>query len=260
MADQAPSGGRFSPSGRGRVNLYRVLPPPPEVYDLSVADSRHAVEQLYQPEGSGSVRAIMVTTSTGETVSPQGSSQGLSKGADRALLGILRESADAVVVGAATVRSEPVPLPRTTPLIVLCASGDLRDHQLVSRGAGRERLMVAAPPEHADALGRALRDLPWEHLEWDPARTVDALHDDILSRTVGGHVLVEGGKITWELFAPLTTELLIATIPPPRDQHQGIPPWWPGDPAHWELRSLLTDDAKMLYYRHEIAPAARPSQ
>jgi len=120
--------------------------------------------------------------------------------------------------------------------------------------------MVAAPSEHVDALGRALGDLPWEHLEWDPAQTVDDLHDDILSRTVGGHVLVEGGKTTWELFAPLTTELLIATIPPPRDQYQGIPPWWPGDPARWELRSLLTDDAKMLYYRHEIVPAARPSQ
>lgn len=241
------------------MNLYRVFPPPPEVYDLSVADSRQAIQRLYQPQGSSSVRAIMVTNSAGETVSPQGSSRGLSQGADRALLGVLRESADAVVVGATTIRSEPVPLPRTTPLIVLCASGDLHDHQLVSRGADKERLIVAAPAERGDALGRALGDLPWEHLEWDPAQAVDDLLDNILSKAGGRHVLVEGGKITWELFAPLTTELLIATIPPPRDQHQGIPPWWPGDPSHWELRSLLTDDAKMLYYRHEIAPAARPS-
>lgn len=241
------------------MNLYRVFPPPPEVYDLSVADSRKAIERLYQPAGSASVRAIMVTNSAGDTVSPQGSSHGLSRGADRALLGVLRESADSVVVGATTIRAETVPLPRTTPLIVLCASGDLRDHQLVSRGADKERLIVAAPPEHHHALEGALGDLPWEHLEWDPAQAVDHLLDDILARTGGEHVLVEGGKITWQLFAPLTTELLIATIPPPRDQHQGIPPWWPGDPAHWELRSLLTDDEKMLYYRHEIAPAARPS-
>ena len=95
------------------MNLYRVVPPPPEVYDLSAESSRQAIEQLYQPEGSSSVRAIMVTNSAGDTIGPQGSSQGLSQGADRALLSILRENSDAVVVGASTIRREPVPLPRT---------------------------------------------------------------------------------------------------------------------------------------------------
>ncbi len=241
------------------MNLYRVVPPPPEVYDLSAESSRQAIEQLYQPEGSSSVRAIMVTNSAGDTIGPQGSSQDLSQGADRALLSILRENSDAVIVGASTIRREPVPLPRTTPLVVLCSSGDLNNHQLVSRGGRDEHLIVVAPAQHRGALGQALGGFPWEHLSWESDGAVEDLLAEIQTRTSGGHVLVEGGRITWEFFAPLTTELLIATIPPPRDHHQGIPPWWPGDPSHWTLRSLLTDDQKMLYYRHEIAPAARPS-
>ena len=259
MAHQTPGGGRFSPSRRNRVNLYRVFPAPLEVFDLTSEQSRHTLEQLYMPGGKTSVRAIMVTNSAGDTVSPQGSSHGLTRGADRALLSLVRESADAVIVGAATVRSEPVPLPRTTPLIVLCASGDLRGHQIVSRSAPNERLIVAAPPWCQDALATALEGQVWEHLPWEPGDPAHDLVASVLSRTGGGHVLVEGGRITWEYCAPLTTELLVASVPPPRDQHQGIPSWWPGDPTQWELRFLLTDDAKMLYYRHEISPAARPS-
>jgi riboflavin biosynthesis pyrimidine reductase len=240
------------------VNLYRVIPQPPEVYDLTRESDRGALVDHYAASASESVRAIMVTNSSGDTVDAVGTSESLSHGVDRKLLGLLRENADAVIVGASTIRREPVPLPRTTPLVVLSASGDLHGHTLYSRGAPDERLMVATPATHRESLASALEGLPWELLPWDIEASPDELQSVLLETTSAGHLLVEGGRKVWEFCAPITTELLIATIPPPRDSHQGIPPWWPGSPENWELRSLFTDDAKMLYYRHEIAPAARP--
>ena len=240
------------------MNLYRVIPPPPEVYDLASTEGQQRLTEHYAASGSESVRAIMVTNSSGDTVDASGTSESLSRGADRKLLGLLRENADAVIVGASTIRLEPVPLPRTTPLVVLSASGNLQGHRLYSRGGPDERLLVAAPLAHRESLTRTLEGLPWELLPWDAGASPDRLQAMLLETAGAGHLLVEGGRKVWEFCAPITTELLIATIPPPRDSHQGIPPWWPGSPTNWELRSLFTDDAKMLYYRHEIATAARP--
>jgi len=240
------------------VNLYRVIPPPPEVFDLEDPQSHQALVEMYRPDSDSTVRAIMVTTSAGDTVSPDGTSTQLSRGADRALLAALREDADAVIVGASTIRREVVPLPRHTPLIVLSASGDLRGHQLRSRHAPGERLIVATPAEHHAHLGEALGEVPWEPLSWNPETPVEELVDAVRTRVDGGQILIEGGQKTWEYCAPLTTELLISTTPPPRDHHQGVPPWWPTSLEEWELRSLLTDDDKMLYYRHVAPAAARP--
>ena len=240
------------------MNLYRVIPAPPEVYDLTREEDQQRLADHYAAPGSESVRAIMVTNSAGDTVDDAGSSESLSRGADRKLLGLLRESSDAVIVGASTIRSEPVPLPRTTPLVVLSARGDLRNHTLVSRSAPGERLLVASALAHRESLARALEGLPWELLPWDPQAPPEELQKALRETISSSHLLVEGGRKTWEFCAPITTELLVAATPPPRDSHQGIPPWWPGSPADWELRSLFTDDAKMLYYRHEITAAARP--
>lgn len=242
------------------MNLYRVIPQPPEVFDLNQLDARAALAEHYAPSGGESVRAIMVTDSTGNTVSSEGTSQELSRGVDRALLSVLRESAEAVIVGAATIRQEQVPLPRTTPIVVLSASGELHGHHLHSRQSTHERLIIATPHGNEAGLGSALKGLPWEHLPWEPSESPRALLDAMRERGAGSHVLVEGGRMTWEYCAPLTTELLLATTPPPRDAHQGIPPWWPGDLSKWELSSLFTDDAKMLYYRHVKPSAARPGE
>ena len=240
------------------MNLYRVIPAPPEVYDLASEEGQRDFLELSAAMGSESVRAVMVTNSAGDTVDDAGTSESLSRGADRKVLGLLRENADAVIVGASTIRSEPVPLPRTTPLVVLSASGNLHGHKLLSRGAPGERLVVASARTHRESLARALEGLPWELLPWDTQAPPEELQKTLREISSSHHLLVEGGRKVWEFCAPITTELLIAATPPPRDSHQGIPPWWPGSPGNWELRSLFTDDAKMLYYRHEIAAAARP--
>jgi len=69
------------------VNLYRVLPSPPEVYDLASEDGQRDFLELSAAMGSESVRAIMVTNSAGDTVDDSGTSESLSRGADRKVLG-----------------------------------------------------------------------------------------------------------------------------------------------------------------------------
>jgi len=240
------------------VNLYRVIPSPPEFFDLTQDQDRQNVALAYAPSRSTSLRAIMVTDSSGRTIDASGTSGQLSQGADRALLGLLRESSDAVITGASTLRAEPVPLPRHTPMVVLTRTGDLSGHQIFSRGAASERLLVMTSEEHRSSLESTLEGLPWELIPMSGEASPHEVQQAIVQVTSGAHLLVEGGRVTWEFFEALTTELLVASVPPPRDSHQGIPPWWPGPVDTVELASLYTDDAKMLYYRYVLPSAARP--
>ncbi len=240
------------------MNLYRVIPQPPEVFDITQDSQRKTLGASYAPSGDSSMRAIMVTDSAGNTIDSSGTSTPLSRGADRALLGLLREGADVVIVGASTARAEAVPLPRSTPLVLLTNTGDLRGHKLVNRAAGGERLIVVTPPKREQILSDSLGNLPYELLIVENPPTPEELRQRISDQTGAHHMLVEGGRKTWEFFATITEELLIATIPPPRFVDEGIPPWWPGDHTSWTLQSLFTDDAQMLYYRHVIAPSGAP--
>lgn len=240
------------------MNLYRVLPPPPEVFSFDREEERLALAEAYAPLGSQSVRAVMVTDSAGATQDQSGTSNNLSRGVDRKLLSVLRENSDAVLVGASTVRSEPVPLPRGTPLVVLCASGDLTNHRLFSRGGPSERLLVVTDPAHQGSLAEALGDLPWDLLPTETELSAHALVGLIRAFVAGDHLLVEGGRKVWEFLAPVTTELLVSITPPPRDVGQGVPPWWPDSRDDFELCSLYRDDEQMLYYRHVRTSAARP--
>ena len=240
------------------MNLYRVIPSPPKIFDLTVERDRQRLALAYAPSSSSSLRAIMVTDSSGRTIDASGTSGTLSQGVDRTLLGLLRESSDVVITGASTLRAERVPLPRGTPLVVLTRTGNLSGHQIFSRGSEAEKLIVMTREEHRASLEHALEGLPWELIPTPEDASPREVQENIMNLTGGAHLLVEGGRVTWEFFEALTTELLIASVPPPRDSHQGIPPWWPGASDALELQSLFTDDAHMLYYRYVLPSAARP--
>lgn len=71
------------------------------------------------------VRANIVTDAQGNPVDADGTSGGLTGGADRALLTALRAVADVVVLGGATVRAEPESVPRDRPVVIVSRSGDV---------------------------------------------------------------------------------------------------------------------------------------
>lgn len=72
-----------------------------------------------------SVRLNMAVNGDGESIDASGSSTGLSFKTDRQLMKAIRSGADAVVVGANTVRAEGWNLPPRALLVVLSKSGNL---------------------------------------------------------------------------------------------------------------------------------------
>lgn len=206
----------------------------------------------------------MVTNSAGNTKGPTGTSAGLTAGADRALLGLYRASADIVLTGARTVRAEPVPVPAGTPLCVVTKSGNLKGHRITS-GPGRSLFVLTTKEGAKQALiDTDGLDAEIVTLESDEDFDANAIIDSLSRHTPTGHILVEGGRALWETFAPVTHEVCVTVAPPPTSVNQGIPPWWPGDSSAWTLTSLMTDDHKMLYFRYETGlngvATAQPGQ
>jgi riboflavin biosynthesis pyrimidine reductase len=246
------------------VNLYRVLPPPNQVIAFWSPDDRAVVLEQLTPPRLPWVRAIMVTNSAGDFQGSTGTSAGLTRGADRLLLGLYRQSADVVLTGASTTKAEPVPVPKSTPLCVVTASGDLSGHQII-QGPDR-RLFIVTTEEGSARATETTGDLNPVVLtiESDGRFSAGDIIRALSPHVSTEHLLVEGGRVLWETFAAMTNELVVAVTPPPLSTHQGIPPWWPGDPSQWTLTSLMTDDEKMLYFRYETeingVASAKPDQ
>lgn len=241
------------------MNLYGVIPPPAGIFDLSDEANRSAVVTALTPPAGPWVRAVMVTTSAGDMWGPDGTSVSITRGVDRTLLGLHRQVCDAVVVGARTITMEPVPLPLSTPLVIVTASGDLRGAQLQRTERG-EVVVLTSPAGAAKAtesLGTVAHRVVIieESPVFDAAAIVEAVRTSLGAQSL----LVEGGRALFETFAPITDEVALSVTPPPRSEHAGIPPWWPGETAAWALTSLMTDDDKMLYYRYLTGVRGAPS-
>lgn len=119
------------------------------------------------------VRLNMAVNGGGESIDASGSSTGLSFTADRLLLKAIRSGADAVVVGASTVRAEGWNLPPQAHLIVLSKSGNLPWETCPDR----ERVRVLS---HLDSMRNVVETLANEGIH---------------------NVLVEGGVSVARLFA-----------------------------------------------------------
>lgn len=242
------------------MNLYRVLPPPPQVFDLSNEADVALLAADLAPPATAWVRAVMVTNALGETEGLDGTSGSLTSGVDRRLLKLHRAASDVIVVGAETVRRERIPVPETTPLAVVSATGDLGGHQLITSPGSR--LVVVTRPVASRKVRETLGTIDAEILTVQgegqiPAREVRELLSTALSAQ---HFLLEGGRSLWESWAHLIDEVALSVTPPPNDVHRGIPSWWPLDTGAWQLTSLMTDDAKMLYHRYQTGSRGAPSE
>jgi riboflavin biosynthesis pyrimidine reductase len=241
------------------VNLYRVIPPPAQSIDLTVEAERDALLAELAPPSGPWIRAIMVTTSAGDMTGQDGTSASISKGSDRALLGLHRSVVDAVVVGATTIKAEPVPLPRETPLVVVSGSGDLNGHQLLNPERGEVIVVTtsegqAIAPKYLQGFHHRVITLPGR-VPFSAEEIIDALHKHLGAATL----LIEGGRVLYETFATVTDEVALAVTPPPRNEQAGIPSWWPVSTEQWRLTDLMTDDDRMLYYRYLTGYRGAPS-
>lgn len=241
------------------MNLYGVIPPPASTTNLADETERRAVVETLRPPKGPWVRAAFVTNSAGEMWGSDGTSASITRGADRALLALHRQVVDAVIVGARTITQEPVPLPVSTPLVVVTASGNLQGHQLIHTERGE--VVVVTTPEGATRVAESLDSVAHRVVVLDeaPAFSAEAIVATLQGALGAQSFLIEGGRALLETFASITDEVALSVTPPPRSDRGGVPPWWPGVPESWSLVSLMTDDEQMLYYRYLTGPRGAPS-
>ncbi|MBD3783523.1 MAG: dihydrofolate reductase family protein [Micrococcales bacterium] len=179
--------------------------------------------ELYAPPRGRWVRSNMVTTLDGSAVGADGRSGSVNTPADHRVFALLRDHADAVLVGAGTVRDEGYTRVRPTrrspvaaALVVVTGSGRVPEGLRTpteGRGSG---LLVTCEAAGARALSRARSVLGEESVlvcgddRVDLAAALDRLAERGLR-----HVLLEGGPslLGTALAAGAVDELAVTVAP-----------------------------------------------
>lgn len=235
--------------------LTRLHPAPSESVDLDAEGSRDRLLELYRPPSARFTRLNFIATVSGSAAGPDGTSETLTNPADRRLLGVIRELADIVLIGAQSVRSEGFQLPRTARLAVVTSSGDLSGHRITT-SVEPGRLLVLAPE---GALDRARSTLGVDTAEFVGIAHVDGrlAPGDILSALhERGHdsIVCEGGpSLAAQLLeAGLLDEVCLSTAPQLGGPALPLLGDRTIDPVRLSLSQLLADEASGLYARWAI--------
>lgn len=221
------------------MKLHRLVPAGPQL-DL---DDRDALLAHYRPPRPRWLRLNLVSTLDGRAAGEDGTSETLTSRADRRILGVIRELADAVLVGAASVRLEGYQLPKRAPLAVVTRSGDLTGHRLTDPAD-----VLVLGPESARAHAQRTLGGQFAAVGDDPAAIVGELR-----RRSWSSVVCEGGPTlaTQLLAAGLVDELCLTTTP--RLGGAPMPLLAPGlDPTGLRLRGLLADGDGALFARWAV--------
>lgn len=207
--------------------------------------NRDAAKLWWDTQGDEWVRVNVITDALGHSVGQSGTSQDLTGGADRALLLALRDLADVVVLGGATVRAEPLSIPRDTPVVIVSRSADLPEGALDRSRAGVTVLHHASAQVPAGVDGVVL-----------PRFTGSAIMKQI---TALGHrkVVVEGGLTVIHQFlkSGVVTEWCQTVSPiPGRPSADVVVPTVTG-----VLTLMAHDDSGYRYTRRLVDGAPRNS-
>jgi riboflavin biosynthesis pyrimidine reductase len=138
------------------MSLTPLFPAPGDPLDPSAPDGRARIVELYRPPAGEWLRVNLVTSLTGAAAGADGTSDSLSNAVDRQVLGVVRELADVVLVGAASVRLEGYRVPRRSRLAVVTTSGDLTGHRFE---ATDDPILVLCPIEAVDTVQRTMPGL-----------------------------------------------------------------------------------------------------
>lgn len=227
--------------------------------DLEVGSetTQTMLEEWYRPPVAPWLRINLVAAVSGDAAGTDGTSDSLSNPADRAILRAIRDVADAVVVGAASVRAEGYRVPLTAKLVVVTGSGDLSGHRIAPDRA--DRLIVICPASAVETveacLGEALSSrativvVDDHDARLEPRAIVEAL------RRLGLHSLVcEGGPSLAGQFLHdrMVDEVCLSTSPVVIGS--GLPVFGTErfDASRLSLSQLLIDDQSALYARWKV--------
>lgn len=235
--------------------LTRIFPETPEVIDLDDPASRDRLLELYRPPSDTWLRLNLITSVSGSAGGSDGTSETLTNPADRRLLGVIRELADVVLIGAESLRREGYLLPRRSRLAVVTATGDLTGHRLAEQ-IEPGRVLVLCP---ASAAARVRESMGDRAVKVVVVRDSDGRlgAPDILSalREQGCFsVVCEGGpSLAAQLVAAgLLDEVCLSTSP--TIGGSPLPLLGTGEvkPRNLRLSQLLLDDASGLYARWSL--------
>lgn len=220
-------------------------------------ETQETLESWYRPPVTPWLRINLIASVSGDAAGTDGTSETLSNPADRAILRAIRDVADAVVVGAASVRAEGYRVPLKAKLVVVTGSGDLSGHRIAPERADRVIVVcpAAALARVEESLGDSLCGLATILVVPDvggritPAAIVEALHARGLSS-----LICEGGPSLAGQFLHdrLVDELCLSTSPVVIGS--GLPVFGTErfDASRLSLSQLLIDDRSALYARWRV--------
>jgi len=234
----------------GARTITEIVPDTGARVALEDAAARDFIVERYARDESAYVRLNMITTPTGSAVGADGTSETITSRVDRLILGCIRADADAVVVGAQTVRVEAYIVPRRTRLVVVTTSGDLAGHRFDEDA--RSRVLLVCPAHRVDTVrdrtpGLDVLGVPGDDDVVDPADVVAALAQRGIRRLVceGGPSLasrfVESGVVD-ELCVTVAPVLEPASAPFVRLRRR----------PDTEVAGMLADDAGFSYLRLRV--------
>ncbi|WP_375388388.1 dihydrofolate reductase family protein [uncultured Amnibacterium sp.] len=223
-----------------------LLPAPGETVDLEGDALRGWLADRYALDGAW-VRVNLVVALGGQAVGGDGTSESLTGGIDRALLGVLRRSADVVLVGAGTLRAERLAMPRTAQLAIATLRKDFDPAALPQPAADGRRPMLLCPPGTAHAVQRRVGDAAEVvAVDGDPAASPRLLVDALRERGFGRIVCEGGADVAGRLLtAGVVDELDLTTAPMLMDGAGVLRS--PGTAGR--LAGLLRDETDRLYAR-----------
>ncbi len=222
------------------MSLTRIFPSAAPVDDL---------DALYDAPRRDWLRISMIGTIDGSVTGTDGTSSTLTRGSDRAVLGAIRRASDVVLIGASSIRREGYLLPRSVPLAVVTASGDLSGHA-VPAGLEPGRVYVLCPASVASTV-----ELPGARVVGidSPGLLPGRSIVDTLGTLGFRSIACEGGPtLAGQLVAEgLVDELCLSTSPliggPPASPLPGA------GRADAALAQLLVDDAGVSYARWAVS-------
>ncbi|MBX3093233.1 MAG: dihydrofolate reductase family protein [Cryobacterium sp.] len=192
----------------------RHLPSPALDVELTAQDAAARLDGLYLPGRPEWLSVNLVASVNGAARGSDGTSDTLTQGADRRILGAIRRNSSIVLVGASTVRTEGDLFPRSTNLAVATQSGDLTGHAF-SKELEPGRLVVVCPAAAVETVHRTLDGVPATVLAIETAE-VSAVELIATLRAHGYDTIVcEGGPTLANqlIDAGLVDELCLTTSP-----------------------------------------------
>ena len=227
-----------------------------ETIDLGTAESRDRLLDLYRPPARRWLRLNLITSVSGSAGGSDGTSETLTNPADRRILGVIRELADVVLIGAESLRREGYLLPSRSRLAVVTGSGDLTGHRLAPEiEAGR--MLVLCPASAVDAVGASLDGRAVEIVVVADVAGRLPITGIVDALALRGHlsIVCEGGpRLAAQLVAEnLVDEVCLSTSPTIGGTALPLLAGAESETRALELSQLLVDDSSGLYARWAVA-------